>query len=38
MASAVTELQSLAENVETDILTLFLKAKSIAMSMEDNDF
>ncbi|WP_259392744.1 AbiTii domain-containing protein [Klebsiella pneumoniae] len=38
MASAVTELQSLAENVETDILTLLLKAKSLAMSMEDKDF
>lgn len=38
MASAVTELQSLAENFETDILTLFLRAKSIAVSMEDNDF
>lgn len=38
MASVVTELQSLAENVETDILTLLLKAKSLAMSMEDNDF
>ncbi|AOA94927.1 AbiTii domain-containing protein [Klebsiella pneumoniae] len=38
MASAVTELQSLAENVETDIHTLLLRAKSIAMSMEDKDF
>ncbi|EPJ7279986.1 MULTISPECIES: AbiTii domain-containing protein [Enterobacterales] len=38
MASVVTELQSLAENVDTDILTLLLKAKSLAMSMEDNDF
>lgn len=38
MASAVTELQSLAENVETDIHTLLLRAKSIAMSMDDKDF